>query len=181
MKIILIGYMGSGKTGLGKLLSEKMNLPFLDLDTEISNSEGRSIPEIFSGSGEIYFRKKEAEILQQTLKSGEDNFILSVGGGTPCYGKNLQLMKDAPGAALVYLKTSLPELTQRLLQEKDQRPLISHLETEELLNDFIRKHLFERTYYYNQSDIVVTTDARSPQEVSELIYERLKELPFSNL
>ena len=181
MKIIRIGYMGSGKTGVGRLLSQRMNLPFLDLDMEISTSEERTIPEIFSSSGEIYFRRKESEILQQILGSGPDKFILSVGGGTPCYGKNLQLMKEAPGTVLVYLKTSLPELTRRLLLEKEQRPLISHLETEELLNDFIRKHLFERTFYYNQSDIVVETDNRSAQEVSEVLFERLQVLPFNNL
>ena len=180
MKIILLGYMGSGKTGVGQLLSEKLKLPFLDLDSEISDSEKRSIPEIFGNSGEIYFRLKETEVLQQTLSSPAERFILSVGGGTPCYGKNLQLMKEAPGSVLVYLKTSLPELTRRLLQEKEQRPLISHLETEELLNDFIRKHLFERTYYYNQSDVVVETDGKTPEEVSDAIFERLRVLPSSS-
>lgn len=179
MKIILLGYMGSGKTGVGRLLSEITRLPFLDLDAEIASVENREIPEIFSSSGEIYFRKKESEVLEKLLNSGPDKFILSVGGGTPCYGKNLQLMKAAPGSVLVYLKTSLPELTRRLLLEKDQRPLISHLETEELLNDFIRKHLFERTYYYNQSGIVVETDNRSPQEVAEMVFERIKVLPSS--
>lgn len=171
--------MGSGKTGVGSLLSDKTKLPFLDLDAEISKSENRTIPEIFGSSGEIYFRNKESEVLQNLLTAGPGKFILSVGGGTPCYGKNLQLMKAAPGSVLVYLKTSLPELTRRLLLEKEQRPLISHLETEELLNDFIRKHLFERAYYYNQSDIVVETDNRVPDEVAEVVFERLKVLPSS--
>src|SRR5690606_39232933 len=122
MKIILLGYMGSGKTGVGSLLAENLKLPFLDLDHEISRAEGREIPEIFSRSGEIYFRRKEAEILQQLLEEGPADFVLSVGGGTPCYGKNLELIKAHPTALSIYLKTSLEELTRRLWMEKDSRP-----------------------------------------------------------
>ena len=173
MKIILLGYMGSGKTGVGRLLAEKLEIPFLDLDHEIERKEGRIIPEIFKVSGEIYFRKKETETLKAIFESGPENFVLSVGGGTPCYGKNLELIKTEPGVSSIYLKTSLEELTRRLLIEKDSRPLISHLPSEEVLNDFIRKHLFERTYYYNQADIIVETDARTPGEVAEDIIERL--------
>lgn len=173
MKIILIGYMGSGKTGVGRLLAEKLQLPFLDLDHEITRHEGREIPEIFSTSGEIYFRKKETEILKHLLEKRDGDFVLSVGGGTPCYGNNMALLKTEPELCSVYLKTSLGELTKRLLKEKDSRPLISHLPSEEALNDFIRKHLFERTYYYNQSDVIVETDKNTPEEVVEKIIEKL--------
>ena len=173
MKLILLGYMGSGKTGVGRLLAKKLELPFLDLDQEITKAEGRDIPEIFKDSGEIYFRKKETEILKSILENGPDAFILSTGGGTPCYGKNLQLMKSAEAAHPIYLKTSLDALTRRLFLEKDSRPLISHLASEGALNDFIRKHLFERTYYYNQSELVVETDLRSPKEVAEEIIKKL--------
>lgn len=172
MKIILSGYMGSGKTAVGNELSKRSNLPFLDLDEEISRREGRDIPEIFKTSGEIYFRKKESEVLQEVLDLPED-YILSLGGGTPCYGKNLQLLQNDPDVKLVYLKTGLEELTTRLFAERNQRPLISHLHTRELLGDFIRKHLFERTYYYNQSDLTVSTDEKSPEEIVKEILERL--------
>jgi shikimate kinase len=172
MKIILSGYMGSGKTAVGNELSQLTGLRFIDLDQEISRREGRSIPEIFKTSGEIYFRKKESDVLLDLINSSED-FILSLGGGTPCYGKNLQLLKEDSGVKLIYLKTSLYELTERLFAEKDQRPVISHLETRELLEDFIRKHLFERTFYYNQSDKTVTTDGKPVKEVAEEILEDL--------
>lgn len=172
MKIILAGYMGSGKSGVGQRLADKLRLPFLDLDVEISASENRSVTEIFKSSGEIYFRKQEHKVLQDLLASKE-NFVLALGGGTPCYANNLELIKNDPGAKLVYLKTSLQELTKRLFKERSTRPLISHLETPEILEDFIRKHLFERTYYYNQAPVIVETGDKGMDEVAEEILDRL--------
>lgn len=172
MKIILTGYMGSGKTLVGRTLSEKTGLPFIDLDTKISEQEGRAISEIFRTSGEIYFRKKEAEVLQEQLKS-ENDFILALGGGTPCYGNNLSVIKAKQGAKLIYLKTGLEELLKRLSAEKEQRPVISHLDSAEALEDFIRKHLFERTYYYNQSELIVSTDGKTSEEIAGEILEDL--------
>ncbi|SDL85120.1 shikimate kinase [Salinimicrobium catena] len=172
MKIILSGYMGSGKTAVGNELSQVTGLRFLDLDEEISRREGRNIPEIFKTSGEIYFRKKESEVLQELINSSED-LVLSLGGGTPCYGKNLQLLQEDYEVKLIYLKTSLEELTDRLFKEMEQRPLISHLDNRELLEDFIRKHLFERTYYYNQSDKIITTDGKTVKQVAGEILEDL--------
>src|SRR5690606_29853098 len=99
MKIILLGYMGSGKTGVGRLLAEKLKLPFLDLDHEIIRLEGRNIPEIFETSGEIYFRKKETDTLKLLLEKDHQNVVLSVGGGTPCYGNNMNLLKQEPGVS----------------------------------------------------------------------------------
>lgn len=163
--------MGSGKTAVGEALAEKLNLAFLDLDEEISREEKLSIPEIFTQKGEIYFRRKESEILQRLLEQ-EESFILALGGGTPCYGKNLQLLKEAADTTLIYLKTGLFQLKQRLLSEKDKRPLIKDLESPEVLEDFIRKHLFERTFYYNQSDLIIATDDKTiPEIVSEITLE----------
>ncbi len=164
--------MGSGKTAVGTALAASLDLQFLDLDNEISRLEGRSISEIFSASGEIYFRRKETEVLQRLLEQ-EGNFILSLGGGTPCYGKNLQLIKDNPETISVYLKTGIEELKKRLINEKESRPLIAELDSPEVLEDFIRKHLFERTFYYNQSDLIVSTDGRSVRDIVDDILERL--------
>lgn len=172
MKIILTGYMGSGKTRVGRLLAQKTGRDFLDLDHVISEEEHKTIPQIFETSGEIYFRRKETEVLKRLLDSNE-SFILALGGGTPCYGKNLQLMKEAPAIKLIYLQTGLQELKKRLLEERDSRPLIKHLETPEVLEDFIRKHLFERSFYYNQSEMIISTDGKSPEEVSEEILQSL--------
>ncbi|MFD2517871.1 shikimate kinase [Salinimicrobium flavum] len=172
MKIILSGYMGSGKTAVGTLLAKKMSFRFLDLDHEISRREGRSISEIFKSSGEIYFRRKETEILKDLLNSPED-FVLALGGGTPCYGKNVELLKQDPGSTLIYLKASLMELKERLFKERDKRPLIAHLDSPEALEDFIRKHLFERTFYYNQSDQIIGTDGKTAEAVAEEVLKCL--------
>ena len=172
MKIILAGYMGSGKSVVGKALARELDLLFYDLDEEISNRENKRVPEIFASKGEIYFRKKEAETLKDLLAQ-KGQFVLALGGGTPCYGKNLQLIKDCEDAVSIYLKTGLLQLKERLLREKEQRPLIKDLGTPEVLEDFIRKHLFERTFYYNQSDLIIATDGLA---VSEIVSEIKKQL-----
>ncbi len=172
MKIVLLGYMGSGKSVVGRALAEKLQLVFLDLDDEIKVQEGRDIPEIFKTLGEIYFRRKETEVLQSLLNSDKD-FVLSLGGGTPCYGKNLQLIKNSGETTLIYLKTSLEELKKRLWREKGTRPLIQDLGSPEVLEDFIRKHLFERNFYYNQSDLIILTDRK---EIGEIVAEIQQEL-----
>lgn len=172
MKLILTGYMGSGKTAVGKALATHMNLLFIDLDDEISLREKKSVSRIFSDSGEIYFRRREAEVLKELLEQEKD-YVLSLGGGTACYGENLSEIKNTPQLKLIYLKTSLLQLKERLLKEKDRRPLIKDLESPEILEDFIRKHLFERSYYYNQSDIIITTDEKSVAAVVKEIERQL--------
>lgn len=164
--------MGSGKSAVGKALAAKRNLSFLDLDDEISSNEGQSISQIFKDSGEIYFRRREAQVLKELLEQ-EGSFVLSLGGGTPCYGTNLQEMKNSSDVIMVYLKTGLHHLKERLLMEKEQRPLIKDLDSPDLLEDFIRKHLFERTFYYNQSDFIINTDDMSVAEVVEEIEGKL--------
>ena len=172
MKFIITGYMGSGKSAVGKALSRHLELPFLDLDEEIIKSEECSISEIFSSKGEIYFRRKETGVLKQLLEQERD-FILALGGGTPCYGKNLQLIKEESSTSLIYLKTGVHELKARLIEEKHSRPLIKDLGSPEVLEDYIRKHLFERTFYYNQSDLIISTDGKNVQEVAEEIFAAL--------
>lgn len=165
--------MGSGKSTVGRRLAEKLKVDFKDLDDLIVSAENREIPEIFTSSGEIYFRRREAEILQQALER-ETDFVLSVGGGTPCYGKNLQILKQTPNVKTVYLKTSLQELTKRLQAERESRPLIKHLKSLEELEDFIRKHLFERSFYYNQCELIVNTDNKDVSEIVEEILVKLE-------
>ena len=92
MKIVLLGYMASGKSSIGKKLAKILNVPFVDLDDLISEKEKLSIPEIFKTKGEIYFRKKEIENLENFFQ--KDKFVLAVGGGTPCYGNNMDLIND---------------------------------------------------------------------------------------
>ena len=171
MNIILIGYMGSGKSTVGKNLAKKINFEFIDLDDYIEKKENLAILQIFKTKGEIYFRKKEHLYLNELLQ--QDNIILSLGGGTPCYGSNMEAILNTAHAQSIYLKSSIPNLVKRLHPEKSTRPLIAHLKTEEELTEFIGKHLFERSYYYSQSHQTLATDAKSVETITEEIVARL--------
>lgn len=166
-----MGYMGSGKSTIARLLSERTCFAHCDLDKYIEKKEKSSISTIFHSKGEIYFRKKEALYLEEIL-SKYDKSIISIGGGTPCYGDNLEIIKSSATVS-VYLSASVETLTERLFKDKENRPLIQHLATIELLNDFVRKHLFERSFYYNQADFVIKTDGLSVEEVVNVCFELL--------
>lgn len=172
MKIFLLGYMGSGKSTVGKLLASEFDTEFIDLDHEIEEAEQSTITELFEKKGELYFRKSERKHLERLLQKNK-NEIISLGGGTPCYGNNLELINKDTDSVSIYLKMSVEKLTERLFEEKDHRPMISHLSEKDKLEEFIRKHLFERGFYYNQSDIVINCDDRSPEEIVATIEERL--------
>lgn len=164
--------MGSGKSTVGEELSRVTDLPFIDLDSYIEQKENKTIAEIFSDRGEIYFRRMEATYLKQLLIS-HPKLILATGGGTPCYGNVMSELLQTPDCITVYLNCSVAALTKRLWKEKNHRPLISHLPTEELLNDFIRKHLFERSFIYNQAAIKINCDALTPSEIVAQIVLKL--------
>ncbi|MCW5517310.1 shikimate kinase [Muriicola sp. Z0-33] len=162
MRIVLIGYMGSGKSTIGKLLAEKLELDFNDLDNYIENKSGTTIPDIFKEKGEIYFRKIEHEYLNEILEN-ESRLVLATGGGTPCYSGNMHAMLERSNA-VIYLKMSIPRLIDRLSKEKDERPLIAHLEDKEL-PEFIGKHLFERSPFYAMAEHTILCDDKRPAEI----------------
>ncbi|GAA4973334.1 shikimate kinase [Algibacter aquimarinus] len=172
MIIVLIGYMASGKTSIGKKLAKKLSYNFLDLDDFIEEKENMSVTDVFKQKGEIYFRKQEAYHLKSILKS-ENNTILSVGGGTPCYSGNMDLILETEKAECIYLKASLKTLVNKLMKKKATRPLIAHVETEEEMTEFIGKHLFERAQFYNQAEIKVSIDNKTKDEVVEDIVLKL--------
>ena len=166
MIISLIGYMGSGKSHISKVLSQKLNLKLIDLDKEIILKNKMSIPEIFEKRGEIYFRKEERALLEEILNT-EKECILSLGGGTQSYYNNIDLITQK--SVSIYLRTSVGTLTERLLKQKQKRPLIAKIPDEDL-PEFIAKHLFERQVYYGQAKFTVGTDAKTPEEiVTEII------------
>ena len=115
-KIILLGYMGSGKSTIGKLLAHSLALPFEDLDDFITRKEGKEISEIFAQKGEIYFRKQELAYLKELLSSPSP-MVIALGGGTPCYGKAMELVRAASPYSF-YLQLPPPVLRARLLPEK---------------------------------------------------------------
>jgi shikimate kinase len=172
MKIFLLGYMASGKTTCGKLLAIKSDFKFIDLDDYIELKEGMKVKSIFETKGEIYFRKIETYYLKE-LKKFDQNIVISLGGGTPCYGDNLDLLLDNSEDVVIYLKASLNELVRRLLKAKSERPLLTHLKSHEALLDFVGKHLFERNNYYSQASITISTDNRTSKNIVQEIINLL--------
>lgn len=165
MKIVLLGYMASGKSVVGKELAKQLNYEFIDLDVYIELKEQKSVSTIFSQSGEIYFRNKETEYLKEIF-SKKENFILSLGGGTPCYGQNMEIVLK--NSQSFYLQTSLNTLHARLLNEKLNRPLVASIEPSKL-REFIAKHIFERSFFYDKANHIVSTNEQTVQQVVDSI------------
>jgi shikimate kinase len=162
MKVVLLGYMGCGKSVIGDFLAKKLQVSFYDLDKEIEKVTQSSISELFQSKGEIYFRKKENEILKALLSNNE-NFVLSLGGGTSCYYNNHELIAQE-GVLSIYLKASVDTLVYRLIHETEKRPLL-HNQDEVSLRDFISKHLFDRNFYYHQATKVINVDDKTIEEI----------------
>jgi shikimate kinase len=164
--------MGSGKSTVGQELALRLNYSFIDLDDYIANKEQKSISEIFGDHGEIYFRKRESLYLKDLLH-GVNNTVLALGGGTPCYGVNLNTILNSEGVISFYLKLNIPSLVKRLTNEKAMRPVISHLQSEDDLSEFIGKHLFERSPFYLQSTHILTLDDKNVRAVVDEILVHL--------
>ena len=162
--------MASGKTTIGKILSESLQSPFYDLDSVIEQELKTTINEIFEQKGELFFRKKEREVLEVFLNN-TNNYVLALGGGTPCYYDNFNLYQN-DNIKSFYLKTSVTTIIERLKTQKNTRPIVANL-TEEELTDFVAKHLFERNYFYNQVQTIITVDNKNEQEIASEIISKL--------
>ena len=147
--IYIIGFMGCGKSTTGKKLASLLGWSFTDLDRKIEESTGLTISEIFSQHGENYFRNIESEILKN-LKYQTNN-VISTGGGTPCYGDNMDFMLE--NGLTIYLKLTPGQLKSRLTESKGKRPLIKDLD-EESLPGYIVEKLACREKWYNGADII---------------------------
>jgi len=155
MKIVLLGYMGSGKSTIGQKVAKKIGFDFIDLDVYIQNKYHTSINNIFNHRGEIYFRKIEADCVVEICENNED-FVLALGGGTPCYGNTMDYLLSNH-IMTIFLKVSINSLFERLLIEKNNRPLISNIDDSDL-KEFIAKHLFERSKFYDRANHIINTD-----------------------
>ena len=168
-RIFLVGYMGAGKTTIGRELSKKLGFEFIDTDIYIENRFHKSINDIFATMGEEKFRQIETNILNEV--SDFENVIISTGGGTPCWGNNMQVMKEK--GTVVFLNPDLDELTYRLNLVKATRPLLKDKSKEEM-RGFIEKMLSSRIPFYSQAHITVSGDLEHGAE------EILKELGVTN-
>ena len=164
-KITLIGYMGSGKSTISRALSALTDAKIIDLDDWIEAKEHKSISKIFKTHGEAYFRKLETAALNEVFGL-PGNYIVSLGGGTPCQPGNMALINKK--SVSFYLKTSPETLFEHLKSEKEKRPLIAHLSDSEL-KEFIATHLKERSVFYEKAAHTVITDGKSPEEIAKEI------------
>ncbi len=165
MKIFLIGFMGSGKTHWGPQLSDKVGLPFFDLDKVITEKENKTISEIFAENGEEYFRYLEKEVLEELVEENKE-FIISCGGGTPCFFNNIKFMKRK--GTVIWLNTQIDILVNRLLKDKYSRPVLKDIADEEL-KPYILKKILSRKLYYEQADIIVNEESLSVDTFAEII------------
>lgn len=167
MRIFLIGFMGSGKSTLGRMLAEQLGVKFIDLDEWIESTAGMKIRDIFTRKGETFFRKLEAVRLREVIAS-EENMVLACGGGTPCYFDNISFINNA--GISIWLNTAKEVMADRLLAEAAERPLVSSLPKEKL-HEFIEDKLEQRLAYYGQAKIII-----DPAHMSvEALVAQLKE------
>jgi len=165
MRIFLTGYMGCGKSTIGRKVAALMGITFIDLDKYIEERNFKSVPNIFAQEGEMAFRVKERQALVEV--SQFEDIVIGTGGGAPCFFDNMKLMNDA--GITIYLAPDNETLAFRLLKSKTERPLIAGKSKEEL-QLFIKQALEKRSPFYEQSKIVIRgkNDVK-PEEVLELI------------
>jgi shikimate kinase len=166
MNIFLCGYMGVGKSTVGKILAARLQYSFVDLDLFIEDREGMSVPSIFSSKGETIFRELEQNAVLELLKG--DHKIIALGGGSlenPNINKRIR-----SSALLIYLEAGADFLYKRLINEKSARPLIATIDDKELL-DFIIPHLAHRENNYQKAQLKINVENKSPEEIAAFLIE----------
>ncbi|MGL4332222.1 MAG: shikimate kinase [Bacteroidales bacterium] len=162
-RIFLIGYMGAGKTTIGKVLARRLNLSFIDLDLFIEQRYHKSVSVLFNEKGENKFREIERLMLHEVAEF--ENVIISTGGGTPVFFDNMEFMNSA--GCTIYLEVACDLLTDRLRKNSDKRPLIAGKSADEL-RGFIAKNLEHRSPYYENAKIKVFIDDEK-ESIEEIV------------
>ena len=175
--MILVGFMGSGKTTLGKWISKHTGRTFLDTDKEIEEKTGRSISDIFATDGEEAFRKMETDYLRSLADSGKSNLIISVGGGTPLREENRRILSEL--GTVIYLKASAGELMNRLRYD-ERRPLLQG-KTGEERRVLIEEMLAAREGAYSAAaDMTVVTDRVYFPRIYQIIHKRMRDNKYGS-
>ena len=170
-RVILIGYMGSGKTTLGKALSKATGMMFYDLDWYIESRMHKSVSQIFSEQGEDAFRKIEYNMLHEVAEF--ENVIISCGGGTPCFFDNIDYLNQQ--GDVVYLKANPETLCNHLAMAKTERPLLKDKSREELV-EYITEHLNERAPFYEKANHILDVSVLDSYDKIKLSIEKLREM-----
>ncbi len=166
LRVFLIGFMGCGKSHWGRLLSEKLQIPFFDLDEKLAEKEDNSVVEIFEQQGEEYFRLLEKDVLH-LLTENHENFVMACGGGTACFYNNIDYMKSK--GVTVWINCSVDCLHQRLMKERGQRPLIKDL-SENALRSYIVKKYSDRKIFYQQAAVILQDDEVTLEQITQKIF-----------
>lgn len=166
-----MGYMGAGKTTLGKILSKSLNLSFIDLDYYIERRYHKEIRQLFAEKGEDGFRDIERRMLHEVAEF--EDVLISTGGGTPCFFDNMQFMNQA--GVSVYLKVSVDELAKRLELCKQTRPVLKNRSGEEL-KAFISESLKTRLPFYEQAQIIFDAEKMDTEDDVYTISKQLESL-----
>ena len=150
MRIYLVGYMGCGKSTIGRKVAEILGISFVDLDKYIEERYFKTVPAIFSEEGEERFREKERIALHEV--SQFENVVIGTGGGAPCFFDNMEVMNN--NGVTVYIAPDTDVLATRLLKSKTERPLIVGKSPEELIS-FINNALLKRAPFYEKAKIII--------------------------
>lgn len=170
-RIFLIGYMGAGKTTVGRKLAKELDLSFIDLDLYIEGRYHRSIRQLFAERGEEGFRDIERRLLHEV--AAFENVLVSTGGGTPCFFDNMAFMNDA--GTTIYLKVSVDELANRLEVCKQTRPVLQNRSGEEL-KSFVQESLDSRRPFYDQAKVIFDAEQMMTEADIQTITDNLKNL-----
>lgn len=171
--LFLIGFMGSGKSTIGSLLAERLELPFIDSDREIEKQQNKSIATIFSEQGEAAFRQMELDFLRQL--ENQAPAVVAVGGGLPCISGAIELMNQL--GLTIYLNVSLLTLLRRLREERAVRPLLSALEDHEV-HPFVEDLLSNRVQFYKRAQLIMPNESNKPNELVEKLLKELDKRIF---
>lgn len=172
MIVTLMGFMGCGKSSVGRELARLLCCPFMDLDDVIEEAEGRSIPEIFANDGEAAFRRMEAEHLQILLDSHNISAVVALGGGTVMRKECAEMVREK--TMCVYLRATVETLVRNLDGESENRPMLSN---EEPLNVRVAHLLALRSGTYEQTaHMVIDTDGKSVEEIAMEIHRNLDKI-----
>ncbi|MEJ6698635.1 MAG: shikimate kinase [Flavobacteriaceae bacterium] len=169
--IVVLGYMGCGKTTVSNKLKAILDLPLFDLDQFIENEFEMTISEIFNTKGQIEFRRIENRYLKILLNKKEKS-IISLGGGTPCYHDNMDLILKY-SKNVFFINTSAEFLSERLFKERGKRPIIKSINSVSKLKEFISKHLFERIVFYNKANYIILDSNQGIDHVCKKIIKKL--------